>query len=230
MFSALPQILCSREDGPTGEDDVGKFRTRSPALLAIMGEFASVETCTAKRYHSILSQFAQALLDGRERLQREEQAQKPEGQEPSVAEPASPEPDLLDELQATSTEYFAGSFRSRAGSTEPAIRESVAAHSLVSVASNGQLDPHGQLISPHLESGGFSELGVTPVGSNLQYHSGIMDKDSEVINGMSGLMDFSSFFGWLEDGVAETQAIPWEFSWDGPPSNYFLSSRTSPGT
>ncbi|KAF8540336.1 hypothetical protein BDD12DRAFT_804582 [Trichophaea hybrida] len=230
MFSALPQILCSREDGPTGEDDFGKFRARSP-LLSLMGEFASVETCTAKRYHSILSQFAQALLDGRERLQREEQAQKPERQELSIVGPAFSEPDLLDELQATSTEYFAGSFRSRAASTEPASRESVAAHALVSVTSNGdQLDPHSQLLSSHMEPGGFSELGVTPVGSNLQYDSGLIDKDPEAINGMSGLMNFSSFFEWLEDGFAETQAIPWEFSWDGPPSNYFMSSRMSPET
>lgn len=238
MFSVLPQIMCAGEDqgGPSGEDDIANFRARAPALIAIMGECAAVEPCTAKRYHSILLQFAQAIVEGKERRQRyrEELAQKTRELETREVVTRPAEPDLLDELQATSNEYFAVSYRSRAGSDEPPSRESLAAHALVSVASNGQ-DQNQMMPPPPYISVTESSMGVV---SSMQ-QSGLealhMEREPEIIAagmaGMVGMGDFSNFFGWFEEGGFNESpaAVPWELSWDGPPNNYFASANPRMG-
>jgi hypothetical protein len=229
-FSVLPQVLCPREDG--SEDDMTHFRNRATTLINLMAECASVETSTAKRYHHILKQFTEALIQSNERRQQEEQALKTREREPSDTEDRPVEPDLLDELRKTSNEYFAGSYQqSRAASVEPASRESVAAHALVSVASHGQMGaPHNPLLTPYLDSGGPPPpMPLTPSGVHHPvYDAGtpMMDKDSEMMAaGMFGLTDFSSFLGWLDESrFNENQAIPWEFSWDGSPSTYYMTT------
>jgi hypothetical protein len=229
-FSVLPQVLCPREDG--SEDDMTQFRNRSTTLINLMAECASVEASTAKRYHHILKSFAEALIQSNERRQQEEQAQKTGERDPSDTEDKPVEPDLLDELWKISNEYFAGSYQqSRAPSAEPASRESVAAHALVSVASHGQMaTPHNPLLTTYLDSSGPPPpMPLTPSGVHHAYDTGpppMMDKDSEMVTaGMFGLTDFSSFLGWLDESrFAENQAIPWEFSWDGSPSAYYMTT------
>jgi len=213
-FSVLPQVLSPRDGHGNEKDALAKFRNRAPRLIALMGECASVETCTAKRYHSILSQFYQALIEGYERRHRQQQAPRTNARALSDADERPVEPDLLDELQSTSNEYFAGTYQSRAVSTEPPCRDSVAAHTLVAVASNGQHGLHSQILSSYTE--GPIGRSMTPgVTGQFDLGGGMMDKaDTEVYTG--GLTDFSDPFGWMARGdgayAAETQAVPWEFS------------------
>jgi len=230
-FSVLPQVLCPRDGYDSEEDALSKYRKRAPLLIALMGECASVETCTAKRYHSILIRFNQALIEGYERRHQQQQAQRTNTRGLSDVGEGPVEPDLLDELRSTSNDYFSGSFRSRSVSTEPATQESVAAHTLVSVASNGQHDHHSQIIPSYIDSKGFMGPSMTP-GMTGQFDLGgeTLVKPATNMYGV-GMADFFNPFGWMDPGgdgggYAEAQAVPWEFSWDGPPSNFFMSAQT----
>ena len=138
------------------------------------------------------------------------------------------EPDLLDELRATSNEYFAGTYQSRAASPSS---ESMAAHTLVAVAANGHVDPHQQQQLMYMDGGGGG--GVFPV---QQQAAAVVRSDNvgdgdQVMMGMTGFSSFSNFYGatWMDDGFSDTQTQPWEISWDVPPNDYFVNGMPRMG-
>jgi hypothetical protein len=223
LFSIIPQIIRHRDDHGGAEDSNSaeiRAHSSSRAVISLMAECAAVEICTAKQYHNVLKHFATALAEGRERRQRGQQEARSRERGLSATEDLLPEVDLLDELQATSTEYLTGAYPSHLVSTESACRESVAAHALVAVALDGQ-HPE-QLVSSQQHV--HAEKEQMP---GFEGAPGMMTRgDEETLASIGRPTDFSSFFPWLEDGLAESSpTVPWELSWDGPPSNYFLSTH-----
>ena len=198
FFSSIPRVFCGHDDHPNGSSAPAQdLSSRTQPVISLLADCAAVESSTAKRYHSILIRFADALAEGKERSRRERPSSNGRG--------ATGEPDLLDDLQAMSMDY------SPMVATPSAQddRQNLAAHALV------QLHPSQNQVY-YAQPGGIG-FPVQEVGPTLGEE--IHEKE------MAGLNEFSSFFGWLEDG---SPAVPWEFSWDGPAEDLFVTDQREP--
>ncbi|TGZ79524.1 hypothetical protein EX30DRAFT_397097 [Ascodesmis nigricans] len=173
FFSSLPQLLHPNDSPHPDSTSAAKSQ---PLLVSLLADCAVTDPITAKRYHRIMSHFLDAINDYR--THRSTRSPTPQPQQTTH----QPQPDLLDELQATSSGYFSGALpMTRDPSTAGVSREespsAVAAHALVQLPSgnpnnnypnNLNLQSSANHISTPLPPA--SDLSQTPVGPFFMQH------------------------------------------------------------